>query len=66
MTPVTPGFSSAVESGSLTRPRLMPFCWWVPVGHRPSLAEAAERLEQLRQRGPTSTAFTFGKMFDAP
>jgi len=40
--------------------------WWVPVGHRPSLSEAADRLERLRQHGPSSTAFTFGKIFDAP
>jgi hypothetical protein len=47
-------------------PRAHAVLWWVPVGHRPSLAEAADRLEQLRQRGPSSTAFTFSKMFDAP
>ena len=40
--------------------------WWVPAGHRPSLEEAADRLEQLRQQGPSSTAFTFGKVFAAP
>jgi Domain of unknown function (DUF3291) len=40
--------------------------WWVPSGHRPSLSEAADRLEQLRQRGPSSTAFTFGRIFGAP
>ena len=40
--------------------------WWVPSGHRPSISEAAERLEQLLQRGPSSTAFTFGRIFGAP
>jgi hypothetical protein len=40
--------------------------WWVPVGHRPSLAEAAERLEQLRRHGPSVDAFSFGKSFQAP
>jgi hypothetical protein len=40
--------------------------WWVPVGHRPSLAEAAGRLEGLRQQGPSPTAFTFGKVFGVP
>jgi len=40
--------------------------WWIPAGHRPSLGEAAERLEQLRQHGPSSTAFTFGNIFGAP
>lgn len=33
--------------------------WWVPVGHRPSLAEALERLGLLRAHGPTPDAFTF-------
>jgi len=47
-------------------PQVYTVLWWVPSGHRPSLAEAAERLEQLRQHGPSSTAFTFGKFFDAP
>lgn len=40
--------------------------WWVPAGHRPSVVEAAERLEQLRQHGPSSVAFTFGRVFHAP
>jgi heme-degrading monooxygenase HmoA len=40
--------------------------WWVPSGHRPSLAEAADRLERLRQHGPSPTAFTFGRIFSAP
>jgi hypothetical protein len=40
--------------------------WWVAAGHRPSVAEAAERLERLRQHGPSPMAFTFGKLFGAP
>jgi Domain of unknown function (DUF3291) len=40
--------------------------WWVPGGHRPTLAEAIERLQCLRRHGPTPTAFTFGKTFPAP
>ena len=32
--------------------------WWVPKGHRPRLAEAAERLRHLRAHGPTPYAFT--------
>src|SRR5580700_838654 len=40
--------------------------WWIPSGHRPSMSEAADRLEQLRQHGPSSTAFTFSKSFQAP
>ena len=40
--------------------------WWVPHGHRPTLAEAADRLAQLAQHGPGPTAFTFARRFDAP
>jgi len=40
--------------------------WWIPSGHRPSVSEATGRLEQLRRHGPSSTAFTFGKIFQAP
>jgi hypothetical protein len=40
--------------------------WWVPAGHRPSVAEAEERLECLRQNGPTAAAFTFRASFDHP
>lgn len=39
--------------------------WWVPSGHRPSLMEAADRLQELRRHGPSSSAFTFGNIFDA-
>lgn len=40
--------------------------WWVARGHRPSLAEAKERLEHLRQHGATPYAFTFKMAFPAP
>jgi hypothetical protein len=40
--------------------------WWIPSGHRPTLSEASLRLEQLRQRGPSSAAFTFRNAFPAP
>jgi hypothetical protein len=39
--------------------------WWVPVGHRPSTAEARERLASLADRGPTPCAFTFRDPFPA-
>jgi hypothetical protein len=31
--------------------------WWVPVGHRPTITEAVERLNHLKQHGPTDHAF---------
>ena len=40
--------------------------WWVPAGHQPTLQEAAQRLELLRQKGPTADAFHFGEAFSAP
>ncbi len=40
--------------------------WWVPVGHRPTTAEAIERLEHLRAHGPTVEAFTFRVPFGPP
>jgi len=38
--------------------------WWVPVGHRPSTAEAVDRLHHLRAHGPSPHAFTFRARFD--
>lgn len=32
--------------------------WWVPAGHRPTVAEAEERLTHLRTHGPTPFAFS--------
>jgi hypothetical protein len=40
--------------------------WWVPAGHRPTVAEAEERLQHLRVHGPTAVAFTFRERFPAP
>ena len=37
--------------------------WWVPAGHRPSVAEAVERLEHLERHGPTPFAFSFREAF---
>ncbi|MCU7827011.1 DUF3291 domain-containing protein [Kitasatospora sp. DSM 101779] len=33
--------------------------WWVPAGHRPTAAEALERLADLQANGPSPRAFTF-------
>ena len=40
--------------------------WWVRSGHRPSLAEAIGRLEQLRADGPSAEAFSFRRAFPPP
>jgi hypothetical protein len=37
--------------------------WWVPAGHRPTVAEAKERLEHLASDGPTAAAFTLKATF---
>jgi hypothetical protein len=39
--------------------------WWVPVGHRPGIDEAIDRLDHLRRHGPTPHAFTFRHRFEA-
>ncbi|HXW74868.1 MAG TPA: DUF3291 domain-containing protein [Steroidobacteraceae bacterium] len=40
--------------------------WWVPRGHRPSVAEALERLAALRARGAHPEAFTFREHYAPP
>lgn len=40
--------------------------WWVPVGHRPTMKEARERLEHLAIHGESQTAFTFRQPHAAP
>ncbi len=40
--------------------------WWVPVGHRPNIADAAAKLDTLRRLGPTPEAFTFKQPFPSP
>ena len=40
--------------------------WWVPAGHRPTVAEAQDRLERLRADGPTPDAFNFVRTFPPP
>jgi hypothetical protein len=40
--------------------------WWVPLGHRPSIEEAMERLTLLRARGASPEAFTFRQTFPPP
>jgi heme-degrading monooxygenase HmoA len=40
--------------------------WWIPAGHLPTVAEARERLQYLKDHGPTPHAFTFRTPFPAP
>jgi hypothetical protein len=40
--------------------------WWVVKGYLPTVEEARERLEQLRESGATPGAFTFKEAFPAP
>lgn len=40
--------------------------WWILAGHVPTVAEALERLQHLRERGPTPHAFTFRTPFPSP
>jgi uncharacterized protein DUF3291 len=40
--------------------------WWVPAAHRPALEEAVERMEHLKQHGPSPHAFTFRELYPAP
>ena len=47
-------------------PKAFLVLWWVPKGHRPSIAEAIARLELLRAKGPTAEAFTFRQAFPSP
>jgi hypothetical protein len=37
--------------------------WWIPAGTVPTIAQADERLQRLRQNGPTAEAFTFKQIF---
>ncbi|MCP4765842.1 MAG: DUF3291 domain-containing protein [Gammaproteobacteria bacterium] len=39
--------------------------WWISKGHIPTIEEAAERLELLREQGPSACAFTFKQSFPA-
>lgn len=43
----------------------MTVLWWVPAGHRPTVAEAEERLLHLRAQGATAYAFTLRTSFPA-
>ncbi len=40
--------------------------WWVPENHIPTVEEAKERLEHMRQHGETEFAFSFKRRFPIP
>ena len=40
--------------------------WWVKTGHIPTVSEAKERLDYMREHGETARAFTFKNVFPAP
>jgi hypothetical protein len=40
--------------------------WWVPLGHRPGIDEAMEKLTLLRSVGPSAQAFNFKQSFAPP
>jgi hypothetical protein len=40
--------------------------WYVPIGHRPTVAESAARLRSVRTLGPTPESFTLRKSFPPP
>ncbi|QIQ02702.1 DUF3291 domain-containing protein [Streptomyces liangshanensis] len=40
--------------------------WWVPAGHRPTVAEAERHLRHLRENGPAAHTFTLRESYPAP
>jgi hypothetical protein len=40
--------------------------WWIPQGHIPTIEEAKEKLDFIREHGPSEQAFSFGKTFSHP
>lgn len=40
--------------------------WWIPVAHIPTIAEAFDRLQHLKEHGPSAKAFTFRTPFPPP
>jgi hypothetical protein len=40
--------------------------WWIPAGHVPTVSEAKDRLQRLRELGPSPEAFTFRTPFPSP
>ena len=40
--------------------------WWIPAGHIPTIQEAIDKLNLLREKGSTPEAFDFRQIFPAP
>ena len=40
--------------------------WWVPAGHKPTVAEGRERLERYQMHGATPYSFWFSQRFPQP
>jgi hypothetical protein len=40
--------------------------WWITIGHVPTIAESADRLRSVQERGATPHAFTFGAFYREP
>jgi hypothetical protein len=40
--------------------------WYIPVGHRPTMAESVARLRYFHAHGPTEWACTFRRFFQTP
>jgi hypothetical protein len=40
--------------------------WWIREGHEPTISEAESRVRELRELGPTQSAFTFRNTFAPP
>lgn len=40
--------------------------WWIPAGTIPTTEQAVQKLDQLREQGPSSEAFTFKQPFAPP
>jgi heme-degrading monooxygenase HmoA len=40
--------------------------WWVPAGHRPTIAEGRNRLEHYQKHGSTAESFWFSDWYPVP
>jgi len=40
--------------------------WWVPIGHRPTVAEGRDRLTHYQEHGATPYSFWFSQQFPMP